>query len=243
VTALFARRTDRGKTYDDGRWLSAKVDGFRTRLNANRETIRARVQGELQLEATTSGILGVGDSTGAFGPVEVVPDDSGADDERKVMSGDAPHLATSGPVKGVNSHRWLVSTAKFASQMIPFWAVTVREFLDAGHNRRTPLAEGLVNDVVVALIDDGVDKLDLPRAEQILAGKSLDFHGGKMRSPFSSAKGHGTVMASMILRVCPMVKIYPIRLKTYETSGGKSPSIDAGYAAQVCARRFFHDGI
>jgi hypothetical protein len=118
--------------------------------------------------------------------------------------------------------------------MIPFWADTVKEFLDLRQNRRTP--DGLVDDVVVALIDDGVDKMNTRHAEQIiLPGKSLDFHDGKMRPAFSSSKGHGTVMANMILRVCPMVKIYPIRLKTYQTTGGKSPSIDAAYAAQVCA--------
>jgi hypothetical protein len=39
----------------------------------------------------------------------------------------------------------------------------------------------------------------------------------------------------MILRVCPMAKIYPIRLKTYNDSvEGKNLRIDAGYAAQVC---------
>ncbi|KAK3308328.1 uncharacterized protein B0T15DRAFT_500167 [Chaetomium strumarium] len=39
-------------------------------------------------------------------------------------------------------------------------------------------------------------------------------------------------MASTILRVCPMVKIYPIRLRTFGTSDGRT-KIDADYAAQA----------
>ncbi len=41
-------------------------------------------------------------------------------------------------------------------------------------------------------------------------------------------------MANMILDVCPMAKIYPIRLKTYaDGANGTNMNIDAGYAARV----------
>jgi len=114
--------------------------------------------------------------------------------------------------------------------MEPFWRATVDDFLESRQNRGT--AGRVEEDIVLALIDDGVDMFDKALTNRILEGKSFDFHDGKVRPPFSSAKGHGTVMASMILRVCPMVKVYPIRLKTYDNPDGKN-TIDVGYAAQV----------
>lgn len=68
--------------------------------------------------------------------------------------------------------------------------------------------------------------------DRVLEGKSFDFHDDMVRPPYLSAKGHGTVMASMILHVCPMVKVYPIRLKTYDNEHATS-NIDANYATQV----------
>ena len=226
------------KTYDNELWIHAKLSDFRDRLNASRQTARAQAQTQLQVELTVPGVLGVGDINSTFGPVDVIGMESFTNNERKVVSLDAPHSTSSTPIKGVNSHRWLDSTVRFAGDMMPFWKTTVNNFLESRQNRRT--LEGLENDVVLALIDDGVDMFDTPETNQILEGKSFDFHGGKVRPPFSSAKGHGTVMASMIFRVCPMVKIYPIRLKTYESAEGKNMNIDAGYAAQVCAMIQLH---
>jgi hypothetical protein len=44
---------------------------------------------------------------------------------------------------------------------------------------------------------------DTPVNDRILGGKSFDFHDGMVQLSYSSATGHGTVTASMILRVCP----------------------------------------
>lgn len=38
---------------------------------------------------------------------------------------------------------------------------------------------------------------------------------------FVSAKGHGTIIASMIFWVCFVAKIYPILLKTRENDDGR----------------------
>ncbi|KAH7147549.1 hypothetical protein DER46DRAFT_629636 [Fusarium sp. MPI-SDFR-AT-0072] len=110
------------------------------------------------------------------------------------------------PDQGVNEDRWLRSIENFASAMAP--------------------------DVVIALIDDGVDKFEIGRPNQVLEGKSFDFHDERVNPPYLSAQGHGTTMASMILRVCPMAKVYPIRLKTYNSADGKS-TIDPRYAARA----------
>lgn len=119
--------------------------------------------------------------------------------------------------------------------MLPFWKDTLKDFNESSESPITE--EGVEKDVIVALIDDGIDIFDTTLSNQVLEGKSFDFHDGKVRPPFSSARGHGTVMANMILRVCPMAKIYPIRLKTHNTPEGKS-QIDRDYAAQVRAPWF-----
>lgn len=214
--------------YDSPQWIRHKIKDFETRLNDSRKIIRTE-------ELAASGNKKVSDTNTAFGHVEVTAIDSGTDEERKVTSGDAPHLATSTPSQGVNAHQWLKSTAKFAGLMNDFWKSTVEEFLQSKQNQATP--ERVEDDVVVALIDDGVDMFDTALSNQILEGKSFDFHDEKVRPPFSSAKGHGTVMASMILRVCPMAKVYPIRLKTYDNANGKN-NIDPNYAAQVRIGQF-----
>ncbi|KAK4244198.1 hypothetical protein C7999DRAFT_35426 [Corynascus novoguineensis] len=219
------------KMYDSNAWIQAKVRDFEDRLNANRLAHRERAQGQSEPGHTAPDRLDVGDMTGWFGEVSVNPSDSDIDDQRTTTSGEVARFATSTPTKGVNSHRWLVSTVRFAKGMTGFWQSIVKKFEESKPTRRTK-QEGLENDVVLALIDDGVDMFNTPQTDNILEGKSFDYHDEKVRPPFSSAKGHGTLMAKMILRVCPMVKIYPIRLKTYDTSEGKS-MIDPGYAAQA----------
>lgn len=209
--------------YESPQWIRQKIRDFETRLNDSRKTIQAEA-----LAASRN--KSVSDNNAAFGHVEVTAIDSGTYEERTVTSGDVPHLSTSSSSQGVNAHQWLKSTAKFAGLMNDFWKSTVEEFLQSEQKQDTP--ERVQDDVVVALIDDGVDMFDTALSNQILEGKSFDFHDEKVRPPFSSAKGHGTVMASMILRVCPMAKVYPIRLKTYDNANGKN-NIDANYAAQV----------
>ncbi|KAG5663244.1 hypothetical protein KAF25_001180, partial [Fusarium avenaceum] len=122
------------------------------------------------------------------------------------------------------------SNKTFARCINPYWESTVQRFLEARQDQGTP--EGIENDITVALIDDGVYKFGIGRPHQVLQGKSFDFHGDGLNPPYLSAKGHGTVMASMILRVCPMAKIYPIRLRTNSDTSGNS-TIDPGYAARA----------
>jgi len=222
--------------YEGPHWVEGKLKDFATRLNSNRRIIQqAKLDASTATGATTGPI--VPDAGAEFGPVEVKVRESGAYEDGHVASGDSPHTAsTFGPAEGVNSHRWLISTGRFAFEMAGFWASTRADFLASQKTQGT--LEGIEEDIILALIDDGVDMFDATfQSDRILEGKSFDYHNGKVRPPFSSAKGHGTVMASMILSVCPMVKIYPIRLKTYDNTNGKS-TIDMLYAAQVCNSSF-----
>ena len=68
--------------------------------------------------------------------------------------------------------------------------------------------------VRIALIDNGVNSMvkDIPRLEY---GKS--FHGERhkdipFRDYFTGPSRHGTQMASCIYKVCPMAKLYPVRM-------------------------------
>ncbi|KAF5011780.1 hypothetical protein FDECE_2147 [Fusarium decemcellulare] len=210
------------KAYDSPQWISKKIREFETRLNKSRNAPQASI-------APSSN--GVSDFVAPFTYVQVTSVDPGTGDELRVTSYNVSSpVATSAPDQGVNAHRWLDSAARFATAMAPFWENTVTDFLGLSQNPGT--AERVEGDIILALIDDGVDKFDTALSNQVLEGKSFDFHDERVRPPFLSAKGHGTVMASMILRVCPMVKVYPIRLKTYNNANGKS-TIDAKYAAQA----------
>lgn len=59
-----------------------------------------------------------------------------------------------------------------------------------------------------------------------------------VRQWYVSETRHGTVMAHLILRVCPMAKIYPIRLDTIRDMKGV-PRINPGSAAKVRFLPFF----
>ncbi|KAH8659966.1 hypothetical protein BX600DRAFT_551493 [Xylariales sp. PMI_506] len=205
------------KMIDNVQWNNKKIKEFQTRLNENIRKLRV-VQEQLP------------DASAAPPEVSVWIKEAHIDVDRKATNSTAPHLESSAPRKGVNAHKWLDSTSRFAEHMIPFWKSTLADFKELRKGQGTP--ERIEDDVVVALIDDGVDMLDPSLSNQVLEGKSFDFHDGKVRPPFSSSRGHGTVMASMILRVCPAAKIYPIRLRTYETPDGKN-QIDMKYAAQA----------
>lgn len=127
---------------------------------------------------------------------------------------------------------------------------------------------GLESDVVVALIDDGVALLDQNFVGRVLEGKTFDyrdaedepcnFGDGRVGQSYNSAQGHGTEMASCILRACPMAKIYPstfsesfltthlransddvVRLKTHLSIDGNN-EIDLESAALVSFRKTSH---
>ncbi|QYS99615.1 ANK_REP_REGION domain-containing protein [Trichoderma simmonsii] len=208
------------KMFDDLQWIEQKVEDFRLRLNKNFRKARDK---DLK--------LGQEDAFQPANEIEVLHAAIDTDGDSKLTARGVSDFTTSTSVKGLNSHKWLDSTSRFAGEMRSFWDNTLEQWNNIPNKILRP-EEDFEGDVVVALIDDGVDRLDNTLSGQVLEGKSFDYHDGQVRPPFSSARGHGTVMASMILRVCPMAKIYPIRLKTYDVSGGKS-QIDRKYAAKA----------
>lgn len=165
------------------------------------------------------------------------------------------------PERVINTHEWLKCMDEFAKNINPLWTSTRASFLSSagvanlGHNeegiQRPATLTGLENEVVVALIDDGVALLDQNFVGRVLEGKTFDYQDGSVGQSYNSDRGHGTEMARCILRVCPMAKIYPsqssrrcftaysqanaivtVRLKTHASDEGKN-QIDLDSAASV----------
>ncbi|KAI1043797.1 hypothetical protein LB505_012450 [Fusarium chuoi] len=207
-------------TYDSPHWVSQRILDFERRLNKNRESpheSQLRLSDNLSFSGNKCGLIRVKLVDPAIGST------------LGVTSNIVSPTTISTPDQGINEDRWLRSIESFAGVMAPYWEDTVTKFLETRQNSGT--TERVESDVVIALIDDGVDKFEIGRPNQVLEGKSFDFHDERVNPPYLSAQGHGTTMASMILRVCPMAKVYPIRLKTYNSAAGKS-TIDPRYAAR-----------
>lgn len=103
-------------------------------------------------------------------------------------------------------HRWLKYMRDFVS-FIPDLPADMKD-LNVG-----PMA---LKKVTVALIDDGVDVFTsgmAPFSDRILAGVSFD-RSNDRHSPreWCSRSGHGTLMAKLILAVCPYANIIPYRV-------------------------------
>jgi hypothetical protein len=111
----------------------------------------------------------------------------------------------SGDVGQNSTQRWLQTTDAIAERVHNIW----NKLVSSKGRKSQP-------EVVVAVIDDGVDNTTQRLIGSILTGRTYgsDPNGERLSPWYVSENGHGTVMASMIHRVCPMVKIYPIRLRT-----------------------------
>lgn len=87
----------------------------------------------------------------------------------------------------------------------------------------------------MALIDDGVNMDEKSFGGRIISGKTFGYHSSNFREKqwYVSDTGHGTAMAHMILRVCPMAKIYPIKLNTTDGLQGGPVRIQPESAIEV----------
>ncbi|KAL7800594.1 hypothetical protein V8C43DRAFT_274335 [Trichoderma afarasin] len=117
------------------------------------------------------------------------------------------------------THDWLTIMDKFADGIWKLWPK------DDAINTSLPLELG--QDVAVALIDDGVRISHDSLHGRIIGGRSFDdgYNGiglpGAERPFHESPTGHGTLMANMICRVCPNVKLYVCRLNLYNDRDGR----------------------
>uniref|UniRef100_A0A098DD49 Peptidase S8/S53 domain-containing protein n=1 Tax=Gibberella zeae (strain ATCC MYA-4620 / CBS 123657 / FGSC 9075 / NRRL 31084 / PH-1) TaxID=229533 RepID=A0A098DD49_GIBZE len=119
------------------------------------------------------------------------------------------------------AHRWLDSVYAFANRVNQFWMQSLSAIPPSLHDH-------MASHVVVALIDDGVQAYGSFLSANITGGKSFATGGtNNVASPwYVSELGHGTVMAETIARVCPMVKLYPMRVDTHTSENGE-PTLEA----------------
>ena len=97
------------------------------------------------------------------------------------------------------------------------------------------IEDGVENDIKVAVIDDGFDGFQEDYTDNVVAGVSFCRYSDTdslMNAYYVPSGSHGTMMASLICRVCPHVKLYVARLDEYKTSIGKR-HITARSAADV----------
>ncbi|TDZ31127.1 Cell wall-associated protease [Colletotrichum spinosum] len=148
-------------------------------------------------------------------------------------------------------HIWLGAVDDFAERISNVWERIIRDSRSASQatnadsaqttpaNTSAPRGNALSNtrapeDVIVALIDDGVDTMAEQLSGRMLPGRTFGFEGDRNLPWYASETGHGTVMATMISRVCPMAKIYPIRLNMgAKLTAGAGAMINVDSAAQA----------
>lgn len=132
--------------------------------------------------------------------------------------------------KSYTVHKWLESIDTFSGEL-----KTLMDKIGKIYHKN--------DEVTIALIDDGVDLCEKAFRDRIIHGKSLSYYwDGDQRDQrakqwYVSETGHGTVMAHMILRVCPMAKIYPIKLDISKDPTGAS-RIKPESAIAVCTLSF-----
>ncbi|KAL6918833.1 hypothetical protein FSST1_002859 [Fusarium sambucinum] len=144
---------------------------------------------------------------------------------------------STGMPDAAHEHAWIIQMEKFSKPMRGLWEETSKgsdHLLTSSSEKAKTISTAdsqilstLQKDVIVALIDDGVDTLDLAFSNQFVGGKTFDYQGDdEVGQYYVSTNGHGTDMARMILKVCPMARIYSIKLKTQPSKGGQHLTID-----------------
>ncbi|KAI0857380.1 hypothetical protein F4860DRAFT_489975 [Xylaria cubensis] len=134
----------------------------------------------------------------------------------------------------VENHKWLETMDSFRDEMIPVWKEAQKRAI------KDSSKELFAQPITVALIDDGVDVLEPSLQGKLIDGKTLSYDLPLGNEPteqrehafWESSGGHGTVMANMIFRVCPMARLYVIRMETH-IDGENRSRITAHSAAEA----------
>lgn len=84
----------------------------------------------------------------------------------------------------VSTHQWLKCMDMFVTKLKLFWEDTLKNFIESRGERANQTAEGVENDIIVALIDDGVNSCDEALAGRILDRKTFDYPTGYHRDRF-----------------------------------------------------------
>jgi hypothetical protein len=106
------------------------------------------------------------------------------------------------------------------------WLENMDKFASFVKNMPDPERE-----IKVAVVDDGVDKLQGIFGDSIIAGVSFysSQRGFGTWPHYFSSSGHGTLMAQLVRRICPKAKLYIARL---DQGINGEPTIES--AIKVC---------
>ncbi|KAI1125165.1 hypothetical protein F5Y10DRAFT_13996 [Nemania abortiva] len=186
-------------------WTTGKLDDFEKRLEINRDLLRRKRKSE------------------------------SSNSQRKDQSADLPRIKVHRPkiqpqednqpmADGMNQeqnkqtaikdHQWLEYMDRFSTGI--FSLPPDDEYINSVPN----LPAELRRDVRICLIDDGVDIQHRSIMERIEGGGrafgayTRDEYRGMARPFYDSTTNHGTLMANMMIRVCPFAKIASYRLDT-----------------------------
>lgn len=113
----------------------------------------------------------------------------------------------------IKDHQWLEYMDRFSTGI---FSLPPDEYINSVPN----LPAELRRDVRICLIDDGVDMQHKSIMERIEDGGrafgayTRDEYRGMARPFYDSTTNHGTLMANMMIRVCPFAKIASYRLDT-----------------------------
>jgi hypothetical protein len=103
-----------------------------------------------------------------------------------------------------------------------------------------------LREVRVALIDDGIDKLQGRFGDSIIDGVSFytSLERFDTKPYYFSSSGHGTLMARLIRRVCPKVHLYVARLDEGQSfDGSRQPTADSAAKVFFSLAFFFKAGV
>lgn len=205
--------------YDSTEYIQGRVDEFEKRLNKNVGSGKRREKVDSLAEAMDQRKITVN-----LDGLNLASVNKGL--SRLPQSGATQgRTAKSVIEKVINTHEWLTTIDAFATSTNELWKTTRNAYFvsigvppdkiadhihsTTAHTHRPGRLPCPEDEVVVALIDDGVSLLDQQFVGRVLEGKTFDYDNGVIGQPYNSARGHGTEMARNILRVCPMTKIYP----------------------------------
>ena len=103
--------------------------------------------------------------------------------------------------------------------------------------RNIPPAVNEGRGIKVAVLDDGIDMLRPEFRDSIKEGISFFAPSNRQTCNagpyYFSSRGHGTLMASLIRRVCPKAELYIARLNQGISADGNKVQLTAESAAKV----------
>ncbi|KAI1109570.1 hypothetical protein F5Y14DRAFT_444621 [Nemania sp. NC0429] len=186
-------------------WTAGKLDDFEKRLKNNRDLLRARQKSESLSSQKRDHFTDLPEITVHRPKVQPRVDSQPMED------GMGQEQNKQAPIK---DHQWLEYMDRFSTGI--FSLPPDDEYINSIPN----LPAELRRDVRICLIDDGVDIQHRSIMERIEDGGrafgayTRDEYRGMARPFYDSTTNHGTLMANMMIRVCPFAKIASYRLDT-----------------------------